>query len=64
MSGPELGGQPPIETLLRELAPRTLDVLVGRHGSFGDCEDAVQEALAAAAVQWPRDGPPSNPLGG
>ena len=26
-------------------------------------EDAVQEALLAAAVQWPRDGVPGDPRG-
>ena len=34
-----------------------------RHGDFGACEDAVQEALLAAAVQWPVDGVPANPRG-
>jgi len=47
--------------LLRELAPQVLGVLVKRHGQFDACEDAVQEALLAASVQWPRDGRPENP---
>ena len=34
-----------------------------RFGDFGAAEDAVQEALADAAVQWPRDGRPDNPRG-
>jgi RNA polymerase sigma factor (sigma-70 family) len=54
---------PEIEGLLRELAPRVLGALVRRHGDFGACEDAVQEALLAAAVQWPAEGPPDNPRG-
>ncbi|OMC48913.1 RNA polymerase subunit sigma-24 [Mycobacterium sp. IS-1264] len=49
--------------LLRELAPRVLGVLVRRNGNFDDCEDAVQEALLAAAVSWPVDGVPNNPTG-
>lgn len=49
--------------LLRELAPRVLGVLVRRNGNFDDCEDAVQEALLAAAVSWPVDGVPKNPTG-
>ncbi|WP_431901218.1 RNA polymerase sigma factor [Nonomuraea sp. bgisy101] len=46
------------EELLRELAPQ---VLVRRYGRFDACEDAVQEALLAAATQWPKDGVPDNP---
>jgi hypothetical protein len=34
-----------------------------RHGNFDDAEDAVQEALLAAATQWPADGLPDNPAG-
>jgi RNA polymerase sigma factor (sigma-70 family) len=52
-----------VEDLLRELAPRVLGVLVRRHGDFEVCEDAVQEALLAAAVQWPAEGLPANPTG-
>ena len=52
-----------IAGLLRELAPRVLGVLVRRNGNFDDCEDAVQEALLAAAISWPVDGVPNNPTG-
>lgn len=52
-----------IAALLRELTPRVLGVLVRRNGNFDDCEDAVQEALLAAAVSWPVDGVPNNPTG-
>jgi RNA polymerase sigma factor (sigma-70 family) len=52
-----------LEDLLRSLAPQVLGVLVRRLGHFDACEDAVQEALLAAAVQWPRDGQPDNPAG-
>ena len=51
------------EVLLRDLAPRVLGALVRRFRDFAACEDAVQEALFAATVQWSRDGAPSNPLG-
>ena len=50
-----------IEDLLRELAPQVLGTLVRRHGQFDLCEDAVQEALLAAARQWPVDGVPDRP---
>jgi len=50
-----------VEPLLRALAPRVLGALVRRHGQFGLCEDAVQEALIAAAAQWPADGLPADP---
>ena len=52
-----------IEDLLRSLAPSVLAALVRRHGDFDACEDAVQEALLAAATQWPIDGTPANPRG-
>jgi RNA polymerase sigma factor (sigma-70 family) len=51
------------EDLLRELAPQVLGVLVRRYGQFEECEDAVQEAVLAAALQWPIDGVPGNPRG-
>jgi RNA polymerase sigma factor (sigma-70 family) len=51
------------EDLLRRLAPQVLGPLVRRYGHFDACEDAVQEALLAAAVQWPRDGVPASPRG-
>lgn len=50
-----------IDGLLRETIPQVLTALVRRYGDFGKCEDAVQEALLAAAVQWPKDGVPDNP---
>jgi RNA polymerase sigma factor (sigma-70 family) len=50
-----------VEGLLRELAPQVLAALVRRHGQFDACEDAVQEALLAAATQWPVEGVPDNP---
>jgi RNA polymerase sigma factor (sigma-70 family) len=52
---------PGTEDLLRELAPQVLGALVRRYGHFDIAEDAVQEALLAAAVQWPADGVPASP---
>jgi predicted RNA polymerase sigma factor len=52
-----------VEGLLRQLAPRALGVVVRRDGHFADAEDAVQEAVAAAAASWPEEGLPDNPLG-
>jgi RNA polymerase sigma factor (sigma-70 family) len=52
-----------IEHLLRTLAPAVLGPLVRRYGGFDTCEDAVQEALLAAARQWPAEGVPDNPRG-
>jgi len=49
------------EHLLRELAPQVLGAVVRRYGDFGAAEDAVQEALTAAAFQWPESGVPENP---
>ncbi|MEV4655864.1 sigma-70 family RNA polymerase sigma factor [Micromonospora sp. NPDC049301] len=54
---------PRIEDLLRELAPQVLGVLARRFGDFATAEDAVQEALLAAATQWPVEGLPANPRG-
>jgi RNA polymerase sigma factor (sigma-70 family) len=51
------------EDLLRELAPQVLGAVIRRYGHFGTAEDAVQEALLAAATQWPVDGVPASPRG-
>ena len=49
------------EDLLRDLAPQVLGALVRRYGQFDAAEDAVQEALVAAAQRWPKDGVPADP---
>ena len=54
---------PDAERLLRDLAPQVLGVLIRRYGDFSSAEDAVQEALIAASVQWPEEGLPDNPRG-
>lgn len=48
--------------LLRDLAPRVLGRLARRYQHFPGCEDAVQEALLAAAQQWPSAGIPDSPV--
>jgi RNA polymerase sigma factor (sigma-70 family) len=50
-----------IEDLLRDLAPQVLGVLARRYGQFDAAEDAVQEALLSATLQWPAEGVPDNP---
>jgi RNA polymerase sigma factor (sigma-70 family) len=50
-----------VEGLLRQLAPQVLGAVVRRYGHFDTAEDAVQEALIAAATQWPQGGVPDNP---
>jgi RNA polymerase sigma factor (sigma-70 family) len=57
----ELGDR--IEPVLRELAPLVLGAIARRSRDFAEAEDAVQEALIAAAEQWDRDGMPDNPRG-
>src|SRR5690242_7659515 len=57
-------GTSAVEGLLRELAPQALGAVLRRgHGDFGAAEDAVQEALLAASMQWPVEGVPENPRG-
>ena len=51
------------ESLLRELAPQVLGSTIRRFKDFAASEDAVQEALAAASAQWPKEGLPENPRG-
>jgi RNA polymerase sigma factor (sigma-70 family) len=50
-----------LEDLLRTTAPQVLAAVVRRYGDFDTCEDAVQEALLAAAQQWPGEGVPDDP---
>lgn len=55
------GSDDRIEHLLRDLAPQVVGAVVRRFGDFAASEDAVQEALIAAASQWPNEGVPDNP---
>lgn len=50
-----------LEDLWRRESAQVLGALLHKHGNLSDCEDAAQEALAAAAGQWPADGVPTNP---
>ena len=52
-----------LEAQLRELAPLVLSAVLRRFRDFSAAEDAVQEALLAASVQWPREGQPESPRG-
>ena len=52
-----------VEDLLRQLAPQVLGAVVRRYGHFEEAEDATQEALVAAAAQWPAEGLPDHPRG-
>ncbi len=54
---------PSLEYTLRESTPVVLAAVVRRFGDFDGGEDAVQEALLAAATQWPTQGNPENPVG-
>ena len=56
-------GQATAEDLLRQLAPQVLGALVRRYGHFDTAEDAVQEALLAAATHGPAEGIPGHPRG-
>ncbi|WP_406314409.1 RNA polymerase subunit sigma-24 [Streptosporangium sp. NBC_01639] len=50
------------ESLLQELTPIVIGVLVRRGADFATAEDAVQDALLEAVHVWPDD-PPRNPKG-
>lgn len=56
-----MSAQAGLDGLLRELAPQVLGAVLRRYREFDTCEDATQEALLAAAVQWPAEGVPDNP---
>lgn len=47
-----MSARPAVEAQLREQAPRVLSLLIRRHGDFDRCEDAVQEALLQAHIEW------------
>ena len=59
----EQASELPLEGLLRELTPQVVGAVARRFHDFAAAEDAVQEALMAAVVQWPREGMPDNPRG-
>ena len=55
------GRAPPLAQAFREEWGRVLAALIGFLGDFDLAEEATQEAFAAAAERWPRDGTPDNP---
>ena len=52
-----------LDRVFREQWGRVVSSLVGFLGDFELAEEAAQEAFAAAAERWPRDGVPGNPVG-
>jgi len=50
-----------VERVYREESGRVLATLIRLLGDFDLAEDALQEAFAAAVVQWPAEGAPANP---
>ena len=60
---PESSFPSEVERLLREIAPQVLASMTRRYEDFTTAEDAVQEALIAAAERWPVEGVPANPRG-
>ena len=50
-----------LEAAYRTEKRRVLAILIRLLGGFEAAEDALHEAFAAAAIQWPRDGVPANP---
>jgi RNA polymerase sigma-70 factor (ECF subfamily) len=54
-------GHGAMEAAYRAHAPRVLATLIRLLGDFDAAEEALHDAFAAAAVQWPRDGEPANP---
>jgi RNA polymerase sigma-70 factor, ECF subfamily len=53
----------PLEQLARDQWWGAVAAVTRLAGDLGRAEDAVQEACAAALVQWPADGVPANPFG-
>ncbi len=50
-----------LDSVFRDQWGRVLATLIGFLGDFDLAEEAAQDAFAAAAARWPRDGVPSNP---
>ena len=50
-----------VDQVFRDEWGRVLAALIGFLGDFDLAEEAAQEAFAAAAERWPRDGTPDNP---
>jgi RNA polymerase sigma factor (sigma-70 family) len=63
MTQPGAAASRSVEHLMREITPQVLGALTRRHRDFAAAEDAVQEALLDASMQWPQEGIPENPAG-
>src|SRR5271154_2547418 len=50
-----------IEVLFRNESGRVLATLIRLLGDFELAEEAMQDAFAAAVIQWPSEGVPANP---
>ena len=55
------GAHDALEAVYRSEARRVLATLIRLLGSFDAAEEALHEAFAIAAAQWPREGVPANP---
>jgi RNA polymerase sigma-70 factor (ECF subfamily) len=51
-----------LEAVYRSDSRRVLATLIRLLGDFERAEEALADAFAAAALQWPRDGVPANPF--
>jgi len=49
------------DDLWRSVTPQVIGALVRRYRDFDRAEEAAQEALLAAAAQWPQEGVPDDP---
>lgn len=57
----EGGARAELEAVYRRESRRVLATLIRLLGGFDAAEEALHEALTAAAVQWPEGGVPANP---
>src|SRR5207302_7555954 len=58
---PDRGVLAILERTFRDEWGRVLAALIGFLGDFDLAEEAAQDAFAAAAERWPREGTPANP---
>jgi RNA polymerase sigma-70 factor (ECF subfamily) len=58
-----MGARDALEAAYRTEARRVLATLIRLLGGFDAAEEALHEAFAAAATQWPKEGVPANPYG-
>lgn len=57
----ETTGPAVTDDLWRSVTPQVIGALVRRYRDFERAEEAAQEALLAAAAQWPEEGVPDDP---